>query len=139
HARDMGQTLAEDLGWALRITAAETADSRPQLDRNTLPGQVVQLTEIATVSRVRAFSANRTHGLLLNMDDQPKSVSVALDPIQDQDVRAREKGLRMARGRHHRSPSLNILGLTCFMPDAPKLRKSQISIGVDIGTARPIV
>jgi len=58
------------------------------------------------MSSVRAFSANRTDGLLLNMDDQAKSVGVALDAIQDHDVRAWKKGLRMARGRCHRSPSL---------------------------------
>jgi hypothetical protein len=40
---------------------------------------------------------------LLNMDHQPKSVGVALNPIQDQNVRARKKGLRMARGSRHRS------------------------------------
>jgi hypothetical protein len=37
HARNTGQTLAEDLAWARRITASETADCRPQFDRDTLP------------------------------------------------------------------------------------------------------
>src|SRR5689334_13863580 len=58
----MRQTFAEDLAWARRIPASEAADSNPQLDRNTLPWQVLQPTEIATVSRVRAFSAYGQRG-----------------------------------------------------------------------------
>jgi hypothetical protein len=68
HARNTGETLAEDLAGARRI-AAGTADCRPQFDRDTLPWKVVQVTEIATMPRVGAFSANRTGGLLLNVDD----------------------------------------------------------------------
>jgi len=96
-ARDLGQSLAENLAWTRRIAASETADDRPELDRNTSPPQVVQPTEIATMARLRAFLTKRTDGILLNMDDEAESVSVAFDSIEDQDVRTRKKGLRMAR------------------------------------------
>ena len=98
------------LGW----TNAQKSDWR-----NFCPGHVLcfhravkgiertsAVTEIATMARGRALPANRTGGLLLKMDDQTESVSVALNAIQNQEVRAREKRLRMARGRCHRSPSL---------------------------------
>ena len=66
------------------------------------------------MARSRAFAANGTERLLLNMDDQSKSVAIAFDAIQDQNVRAWKKGLRMARGRCHRSPTLKHLGPNVF-------------------------
>jgi len=60
-ARDTRQALTEDLAWARRIAAAETADSSPQLDRNTLPWQVVQPAEIATMSTLAEHRQARQH------------------------------------------------------------------------------
>ncbi len=71
-----------------------------------LPRKILEATAIATVPGTRDLAADRTGGLLLNTDPQQKSVHVLVNPVQDQNVRVREKGLRMARGRCHRFPTL---------------------------------
>ena len=71
-----------------------------------MPRQILKAAAVATVPRSRHFATARADGFLLNMDDQSESVSVAFNTIQNQNVRAREKGLRMARGKCHRSKSL---------------------------------
>jgi hypothetical protein len=48
------------------------------------------------------------------MDNQDESVGVALNALQNQNVRARKKRLRMARGRSHRSPRLEHSLLNVF-------------------------
>jgi hypothetical protein len=103
-ARDARQTLAEDLAGARRIPTAITADRGPQLHGNTLPWEILQAAEIVTMPRGRAFPAKWAHGRLLEMDHQPKSIGIALNPIQDQNVRARKK--RFANGSGE-TPSLH--------------------------------
>ena len=87
------------LAWARRIAAAETSSCRPIVGpKHPAMADPAARREIATVSRSRAFSANRTDGLCPTWTTKAESVGVALNPIQNQNVRAGKKGLRMARG-----------------------------------------
>ena len=52
------------------------------------------------------------------MHHQADPVGIAFDSIQNQDVWVRKEGLRMARGKCHRSQSLKQLGLILFWPRA---------------------
>jgi len=50
------------------------------------------------VLRSRGFATQRTDRHLVDMHDKAESVGVAFDAIENQDVRAWKKGLRMAVG-----------------------------------------
>ena len=103
---DLGQSLAEDLAGTRGVAAAKPAGVYPQLDRDALPGKVLEPTAIAAVTGSRHDAAERAHRLLFNVDHQSESVRFSFDAVQYQDARVGEEGLRMARGSCHRPHSL---------------------------------
>ena len=75
----------------IRWPNSEAHYPRPQLDGHTLPRKIVEATAVATVPGLRDLAADRTGGLLLNMDPQDKSIHILVNLVQDQNVRVREK------------------------------------------------
>jgi hypothetical protein len=98
--------LTENLAWAGKVATTKAARGRPQLDRSTLPGKILEAARIGTVPGSRNFAAARTDWLLLNMNEWAKPVLIPFDAVQDEHAWVWKKGLRMARGRCRRSYSL---------------------------------
>src|SRR3954451_21963826 len=69
------------------ISTTIPADRDPQLHGHTLPWQILKTPAVATMPRSGSFAAKRADGLLLNVDHQTESVSIAFDAIQDQSAR----------------------------------------------------
>ena len=82
------------------------------------------------MTRSRAFAANGTDRFLLNVDNKPESIGVAFNAIQNQNVRAWKKGLRMAWRKCHRSPTLKHFRLTLFYADCTKMAEEPRSFPV---------
>jgi hypothetical protein len=89
----------------------------------------LEATAIATVPGLRDLAADWTGGLRFTVYPQPESIHTLLNPVQNQNVRVREKGLRMAQGVCHRSPKLKHFQPKVFYAELTStLRRAQIRI-----------
>jgi len=85
--RHLRKALAEDPTSATAIPATKTTDSGTDLHRNSLPWQILKTATIAAMNGVRDTRANGTLWALLDVNDQPETVRISLNTIQDEDAR----------------------------------------------------